>query len=354
MTPDGTPTETAGTEENGAEASEAGTEAVRTELEPTDEKPTAVVAEAVAKPVDRRKFIAGGVAGAAVVGGAAYGLTRLAAEAPLTTHVTSARITKSVPVHDPSSPLWDAGEQARIEMDGQVFSMPMRQKPFVDSVKVRSVNDGDVIGFLLEWAVPVSRNSTVLCDRFRDGCAVLLAPPDAPEGVRMMGAPNMAVTIMQWKSDWQRDVDKGYQGVESAFPNLAFDYYPPLTPGESNVKGADGYFAKGVTQWLPGFAAGNPLVKMERLSPVEKLHAKGFGTAQTLPTQDGDGRGVWADGVWKVVIARPLDSVNEDEVKVEPGETHGMAVAVWAGMAKDRGGQKSPSKKLLRLHVEKG
>ena len=54
------------------------------------------------------------------------------------------------------------------------------------------------------------------------------------------------------------------------------------------------------------------------------------------------GKAVWKDGVWHVVMRRPLVSEEqENEAKLIPGRVQTVSFAVWNGENKERNGQKS-------------
>lgn len=310
--------------------------------------------------IDRRKVLIGGAAGAAVVAAGAWALTHDTKRKEVVTEVVAKRVDK-VPVDDPGSSKWSKASAATIALDVQNMAAPMKAKPFVPTVEVKALHDGSNIAFRIEWPDAERNELTVPCDGFRDACAVLLAPKTENAAVRIMGTATEPATLIHWKADWQLDVDKGFQDLEAAFPNTAFDYYPPIKqPGDPverpDVVIPDSYEAvEGKvpgTVWLPGYHVGNPISNAKKTTPVEKLLAKGFGTAMTQATQDATGKGVWADGGWRVVLAKPLAASDESETSLEPGTAYSMAVAVWAGAEKDAGGHKSPGKDLLTLKVE--
>ncbi|MCZ7534953.1 MAG: ethylbenzene dehydrogenase-related protein [Acidimicrobiia bacterium] len=326
---------------------------VEPEAEPTAEE---------ASRIDRRKVLIGGAAGAAVVAAGAWALTNDTKRKEVVTEVVAKRVDK-VPIDDPDSSNWSKASAATIALDVQNMAAPMKAKPFVPTVEVKSLHDGTSIAFRIEWVDTERNELTVPCDGFRDSCAVLLLPKTENLGARIMGTAAEPATLLHWKADWQLDVDKGFQDLEVAFPNTAFDYYPPITqPGDPierpDVVIPDSYEAvEGKvpgTVWLPGYHVGNPISNAKKTSSVEKLLAKGFGTAMTQATQDAVGKGVWADGSWKVVLAKPLAASDDLETALTPGSTYSMAVAVWAGAENDTGGRKSPGRDLLTLRLERG
>lgn len=305
----------------------------------------------------RRKFIIGGAAGAAALAAGVYGLARGGGTPTPTDRVVAKKIGGEVPVDDPGSSLWGKAKAAHIELDSQIMFPPNRPTPFQPTVKVKALHDGSTIGFLVEWKDPEQDDLTIKCDAFRDACAVLLAPYSKNASVRIMGTAEIPATLLHWKADWQRDVDHGFQDLEVAFPNSTFDYHPPIPPTEEMVEKPlvtvpDDYEAAKATMWLPAYHVGNPIANAKKTTSVEKLIAKGFGTATTLGTQDALGKGEWKDGKWKVVLAKPMAASDDGETAIEAGKDYSMAVAVWAGKELDAGGHKSPSKLLLTLNVE--
>jgi steroid C-25 hydroxylase gamma subunit len=59
----------------------------------------------------------------------------------------------------------------------------------------------------------------------------------------------------------------------------------------------------------------------------------------------------WENGVWKVVICRPL-AVKEEAVNLKPGQQSSVGFAVWEGSEGERGGIKAFSKEWRDLVME--
>lgn len=79
-----------------------------------------------------------------------------------------------------------------------------------------------------------------------------------------------------------------------------------------------------------------------RVSSVEDLIGGSF---NTLTTKDKQGRvqgqGFWRDGVWHVLMRRPLLSEEqENEATLVPGRIQTVSFSVWNGENKERNGQK--------------
>lgn len=71
--------------------------------------------------------------------------------------------------------------------------------------------------------------------------------------------------------------------------------------------------------------------------------ATGRGTTVRHADSPLAGRGVWRDGVWRVVVSRPFNVRLEAQyvVPLAPGMTHKCTFSVWQGSAKERGGLKA-------------
>jgi DMSO reductase family type II enzyme heme b subunit len=298
----------------------------------------------------RREFLAGSAAVGAVVATRKVD-TVARAVVPASSEIVAWQVPRLPGVDEPGSPIWDKTIRAGVALEAQKTTTPMKTTPAVKTVDVAALHDRKSLAVRLEWSDPQRSERTIRVDGFRDAVAILLGPQTSDAAVRLMGTVDVPVTLLQWKADWQRDIEKGFQGLEVEFPNATFDYYPPLTPGTSDISVPDDYEAHNATQWMPGYRAGNPISQMEKQSAVEKLVARGFGSATTQPTQNARGHGVWKDGRWQVVIERPLQGVDDEEITLEPGQEYSMAVAVWSGAQGDAGSRKAPSKSLLTLLI---
>jgi complex iron-sulfur molybdoenzyme family reductase subunit gamma len=76
---------------------------------------------------------------------------------------------------------------------------------------------------------------------------------------------------------------------------------------------------------------------------VETLAAEGFGTLTAQPTDGVEAKGIWKDGIWRVVFTRPLRAVAADHRLVLEPAAQGLvpvAFAIWNGEAQERDGLK--------------
>ena len=110
------------------------------------------------------------------------------------------------------------------------------------------------------------------------------------------------------------------------------------------------------------FAHGQPMLQVEG-GPVNiwywknkdgkgvDMNAKGFGTLKVQSHQDVQAKGIYANGTWKVVFSRPLQTEHADEdTQIVPGGFINVAFAVWdgkkdptSGDLREKGSQKAVS-----------
>ncbi len=109
------------------------------------------------------------------------------------------------------------------------------------------------------------------------------------------------------------------------------------------------------------FAHGQPMAQVEG-GPVNiwfwknkdgqavDMTAKGFGTLKAQDDQDVKAKGVYQNGIWKVVFTRPVETANKDlDAQFKPGDFVNIAFAAWdgkkeaSGDLKEKGSQKAIS-----------
>ncbi len=69
----------------------------------------------------------------------------------------------------------------------------------------------------------------------------------------------------------------------------------------------------------------NPISR-PKASPVLDQMAEGWGTMTVKPDQHADGKGIWGNDVWRVVITVPLATESANSPRLEPG---GQTVVFW-------------------------
>ena len=69
--------------------------------------------------------------------------------------------------------------------------------------------------------------------------------------------------------------------------------------------------------------------------------AEGWGTMTVKPDQHVLGMGQWKDGLWHVVITRPLASDDLNAPQLTPGDRTVVGFAVWEGGEREVGARKA-------------
>ncbi|HNQ05476.1 MAG TPA: ethylbenzene dehydrogenase-related protein [Thiobacillaceae bacterium] len=254
---------------------------------------------------------------------------------------TATQVSEPGPILDPTSPVWERATPVRVEMMAQVTELPHDPDPAVKELEVRAVHNGQYLSLLLRWADP-TKDDVLRPDAFGDQVAVQL-PIDA-ENVPspMMGhKPGGKVNILQWRAAFQHDQDKGEPTIHALYPNAVIDIYPDYVLRATDSRVYSG--ALGVD---------NP-VSRGRVSPVLDQMAEGWGTLTVKPDQQGDGKGIWQDGMWNVVINLPLATISHNAPRLLPGKETMTAFAVWDGGHGEVGSRKSWSN-WLPLKLQRG
>lgn len=242
--------------------------------------------------------------------------------------ITAVRVRPAGPLTDPLARFWTQARPVTVSIQPQVMARPNWPAPAVKELVVRAAHNGVWIALLLTWKDPTLSNRIVL-DNFGDQVAIQLpvsvtGGPPAP----MMGNAGGRVNIMQWRAAFQRDLDEGPPTVRDLYPNAWADVYPDEVLSASDARPYSG--ALGIE---------NPISR-GRASPVLDQMAEGWGTMTVKPDQHALGRGVWRDGTWSVVIARPLASDDVNAPQLAPGVRTVVAFAVWEGGSLEVGSRK--------------
>jgi hypothetical protein len=237
---------------------------------------------------------------------------------------------------DPFAAAWRRALTVTIPLQPQNLAMPILEQATVGTVDLSALSNGRDIAWRLAWRDPAPAYSVDMA-RFSD--AVALQFPLAEHASFMMGGPGARVHILLWKALWQRDLDAGFQDVQDLHPNYWSDLYwfagenhPPRVP--------DDFGDPRSHAWFPARQAGNPLAVWERRQPVEELVAEGYGALTHKPGALASARGEWRDGVWAVVIRRPLRTADQNDYQIHRGLPGKVGIAVWDGTAAQVGGRK--------------
>ncbi|MFQ5683691.1 MAG: ethylbenzene dehydrogenase-related protein [Candidatus Binatia bacterium] len=230
-------------------------------------------------------------------------------------------IEGELPLRDPSSGLWENAHPLVVPLSSQVNFKPRIYNATVHSLKIKSLNNGKEIAFLLEWQDPSRDAGALKTQTFADAAAIQHPVSLEKENVWFcMGQPDAVVNIWHWRADWQEDL-QGFKDRRSQYPRAGWDYYPPENNGTAH----------------------------KRKTAVEDLNSARMRTltAQSMEEQNVDGFGVWNKGTWKLVLSRPLKSPDKNDVQFQPTvETRRLrpiAFAVWDGANSEAGSRKAVS-----------
>ncbi len=71
------------------------------------------------------------------------------------------------------------------------------------------------------------------------------------------------------------------------------------------------------------------------------MWAKGFKTLRVQENQDVKATGAWANGEWRVVFSRALETGDAEDRQFPSGEFTNIAFAVWDGGNREKGSMKA-------------
>lgn len=257
---------------------------------------------------------------------AGFSLNALAADPAL----TAVRVAGNGPMLDVKAAIWNDAPVVNVALLPQNVALPHNVKPAVTEVKVKAAHNGQWVALLMEWADPTESNRLVT-DQFGDQIATQLPIEGGAEATAspMMGNPKGRVNIMQWRAGLQRDFDKGDVKIHDLYPNALIDVYPDQVMRATDARPYSG-----------ALGLDNPVSRPQK-SPVLDQMAEGWGTLTVKPDQQADGRGIWENGVWKVVITTPMSGSSVNAPRLSPDQSTNVAFAVWEGGAKEVGSRKS-------------
>jgi hypothetical protein len=232
------------------------------------------------------------------------------------------------PIREPSA--FAGAAPVVVTLLPQLVATPFQPTPSAREVEVRAVRNADHAALLLEWE-DASADWRTSMDGFGDMVAVAFPVAPGPAPAPFMGNVGGRVQILQWRADWQSDLERGALGMKELYPNAYAadfhheDHLPEAAAGA--FRGASG--------------AGNPMAERERRSAVQDLMAEGFGSLTPRATQAAQGVGRHDGRRWQVVITRPLAAQGESAASLEPGAATYVAFAVWNGSQKEVGARKA-------------
>lgn len=218
--------------------------------------------------------------------------------------------------------IWQSVPSVEVALTPQMTEKPW-PKGLLSAVKVQAFHDGSDIYFKMTWQDDQA-DTSVAVDAFPDGCA-MATPVDADAPVRsiMMGFSSV-VNIWHWRAD----KDAEFWQTKEPEEELVVDFTYPFEQEEI-------------------FIVSIPTLE----SAVSDLLAERAGSLTMKEAQAVQGRGVWRDGTWHVVLKRSLTTGDEVRDCQFTWGNRSASFAVWDGDQQNRGSRKSMSE-WVTLQIE--
>jgi len=267
----------------------------------------------------------------------------------LSIEVVSRYRSEGVPWSDPDHAAWEDAPVTTVKLIPQQVQEPKLAVASIGELRIRSLHGQNWIGFLLEWE-DSTFSATLRSDRFGDGAAVEFPLAVEPLPDYRMGDEGRPVQLLLWRAERQRAVEEKISFLEENYPNAWCDGYPfeptavgflpdPAMTAEQKI-------------YVASQAAENPF-RIGVAPPVEDLGAQTWNELTRHRSQDGRGRGVWADGRWRVAIARPLATSDPEDALLAGRESWPVAFAAWDGGRENVGPRKMVTEGWIRVRFQR-
>ncbi len=260
----------------------------------------------------------------------AFSVLLAASVAAQETSLRAVRVAGASTLVDLSASFWAEAPAVAVTMLPQVVTTPRHPVTAVKQLEVKAAHNGQWLAFLIAWADP-TKDDRLVTNEFGDQVAVELPvkyDPAAPPSP-MMGNAGGRVLILQWRAAFQRDLERHDHSVRDLYPYAQVDVYPDEVLRATDARPYTG-----------ALGLDNP-ISQPLATPVLDQMAEGWGTLTVKPEQHSDGKGLWHDGQWQVVITHPMASGSDDDPQVQPGDTSVAAFAVWDGGNAEVGARKA-------------
>jgi len=211
------------------------------------------------------------------------------------TAVTARRITGALPT-SPDDPAWERARPVSFYLTGQVIAGPRWQLPGVDNVIVRALHNDQSLALLVEWDDP-----------FQDTEAI------GEEG-------NIS-------ADTYVDLDQ-FLGAAGPFPDALTVQFPQkLSQGPQKPYFFWGQPGQPVNLW-----------KWQADETMSEFNAAGFKEGLKPQTaSDVTTSATWADGRYRVLFTRALNTGDPNDVPIAPGDFVPIAFQAWEGSSGEAG-----------------
>ncbi len=243
--------------------------------------------------------------------------------------------------------IWKDAKSESVSLLAQPMALPRPKTTTTASLQVQALQDGQWIAFRLRWKADKKSEAGRLGE-FSDAVAIQFPVKEGPPPPIFMGVRDNPVHIFHWRAQYQRDVEKGKPEMKDLYPNMNPDMYPMEFKDPGHVQGLT---EEKREVYSPGKAAGNPQ-SYQKPSAVDEIIAEGFGSSSVIENKISVGQGVFNNGEWSVVIARPLS--RENGSMLAPTKNSYVAFAVWQGSKQEVGARKSVTLSWVPLILDGG
>lgn len=251
------------------------------------------------------------------------------------------RVSADLSTPDPFAAYWGEVVPGTVSLLAQPMIAPRPETTTTENLTVQAVHDGKTIAFRLRWADSEVSEAGRLGE-FSDAVALEFPIDTVNIPPVMMGAKDQPVHLFHWRAQYQRDAEKGKPDITTLYPNASIDMYP------MDFKEAPGGTRDEKEAFNPGVAMGNP--QSFPKTGVDEIIAEGFSTSSVLEGHGSNGRGVWKDGTWTVVITRPLAIEGGSNLTVNGKNV--LSYAVWQGGQGEVGSRKCILMSWMPLEVK--
>lgn len=251
-----------------------------------------------------------------------------------------------VPLTDPLDTGWNKAPELIVKLAPQTDQEPKLSKPSIEQLKARSLNNGVWIAFRLEWE-DATADQVIRSDRFADGVAIEFPLKLEPLPDYRMGNEGKPVHLLLWRADRQWLKESGKKGKSFASEN----YPHAWSDGYAFESKESASLIAERERYLAAKASKNPA--LPGIAPiVEELKAETWNRVEVQPHQDATGLGLWQNGRWFVVMARPVETVDADDASLAQSEPSLISFAVWDGVKENAGPRKMTSEGWIQLKLK--
>ncbi len=256
------------------------------------------------------------------------------------TELTAQRVAEDLSSANPDAPYWSKVAPGRVKLLAQPMITPRPETTTTEEILVQSVHDGHSIAFRLSWP-DTELSAAGRLGEYSDACALEFPMSGEDPPSPMMGSKDHPVHIFHWRAQYQRDKEKGKPEIHELYPNVSIDMYP------MDFKDAASGSADDKQAFNPGMAVGNP--QSYSKTGLDEIIAEGYSTSTVTEGHGGGARGSWKNGMWSVVVTRPLAIEGGSVITV--GGKNMLAYAVWQGGQGEVGSRKSLLMSWMPLKV---